>query len=141
MHCRNYHNMLKFTLSSLVELQKTGLDYNLRIGCYEKRVRLRFPIAFISGDGKSNNMLSGRYTSHQSQVLRQCRACLVHRDQLVNTANDCFKLPQVIPWFLVQHLHNLIDTDSSMQAEASTVHVHKTPPTETHTDSTSNAER
>ena len=91
MHCRNYHNMLKFTLSSLIELQKTGLEYNLRIGCYEKRVRLRFPIAFISGDGKSNNMFSGRYTSHQSQVMRQCRACLVHRDQLVNTVRRLFQ--------------------------------------------------
>ena len=109
MHCRNYHNMLKFTLSSLIELQKNGLDYNLRIGNYEKRVRLRFPIAFISGDGKSNNMLCGRYTSHQSQVLRQCRACLVHRDDLINTVDDCFKIPQEIPWFLVNHLHNLAE--------------------------------
>ena len=112
MHCRNYHNMLQFTLSSLIELQRTGLEYNLRIGNFEKHVRIRFPLAFISGDGKSNNMLSGRYTSHQSQVLRQCRACLVHREELVNTVNDCFKIPQEIPWFLVQHLHNLVEKES-----------------------------
>ena len=141
IHCRNYHNMLRFTLSSLIELQKTGLEYNLRIGNYEKRVRIRFPIAFISGDGKSNNMLSGRYTSHQSMVLRQCRACLVHRDQLTNTTDECFKIPQEIPWFLVQHLHNLVERGSNNvnqsrlpihnhAATASSTSVNESTPTE-----------
>eukprot|EP00978_Attheya_sp_CCMP212_P034207 scaffold142321_cov43-Attheya_sp.AAC.1 len=53
---------------------KGGIDFMLRIGNQVKRVRLHIIVAFFIGDGKSGDMLCGRYGGYTS-VWRISRAC------------------------------------------------------------------
>lgn len=107
MYCRNYHKQLRAMLASLVKLQATGLEYELQIGGYKKKVRLTFPMAFIMGDQKSNNNLAGRLASHSQTVERCSRACFVSFKELTDTKKKCYKVPQELYYQLTQHLFNL----------------------------------
>ena len=47
------------------------------------------PILFIIGDGKSNDVLTGQYSSHTEGVKRHCRACYCGVDSLDDPYAEC----------------------------------------------------
>jgi len=52
-------------------------------------------------------MLAGKFTSHQDKIERQSHACLVSFDELNDTQWNCFKLPQIVPFYLASLLYYL----------------------------------
>ena len=65
---RNYHNVLRMILESFYAAQqKRPLYVRLRIGQFVGEVSARLPLAFVIGDGKNRDTLTGRYGSYVSQ--------------------------------------------------------------------------
>jgi hypothetical protein len=74
---RNYHKCMEHALQSLKDCQKEGgITTFLRLGNDIRRLQIKVPVAFILGDGKSQDHLCGRYGGHNTQ--RMCRACNVN---------------------------------------------------------------
>ncbi len=63
----------------------------VRMGTQVKRVQLILPVAFIIGDGKSNDHLCCRYGGHRTK--RACRACTVPFSMLDVPGYQCQWLP------------------------------------------------
>ena len=84
---RNYHACLRVVLDSLIKAQKQPPPAYLRIGQRVKAVRCRVPLAFVIGDGKSGDMLCGRFGGYKT--TRMCRACCVSYADSNNPAHTC----------------------------------------------------
>ena len=74
MSNRNYHQCLSIVLESLKQAQQNPPLIWLRIGDRIKNLRLVIVVAFVSGDGLSNDALCGRKQSYVNSP-RLCRAC------------------------------------------------------------------
>ena len=78
---RNYHKCLREVVGSLIDVQRAGpLPMNIRIGDVVKRCNVVFPVAFISQDGKSKDMATGRYGAY-SRTKRIHPMCVVPQSQ------------------------------------------------------------
>jgi len=66
---------------------KDGILFDLRLGDQIKTVLIRVPVAFIMNDGKSADMLTGRYGSYS--MGRVSRACYCSFQNLSNTKERC----------------------------------------------------
>eukprot|EP00978_Attheya_sp_CCMP212_P039024 scaffold198861_cov39-Attheya_sp.AAC.1 len=89
---RNYHRLIRAILKSVHDCEaKGGIDFMLRIGNQVKRVRLHIIVAFFIGDGKSGDMLCGRYGGYTS-VWRISRACDSQQETCSNSTRECVHL-------------------------------------------------
>eukprot|EP00978_Attheya_sp_CCMP212_P021887 scaffold64342_cov48-Attheya_sp.AAC.5 len=71
----NYHRLHRAILKNVHDFEaKGGIDWMLRIGNQVKRVKLHIIVAFFIGDGKSGDMLCGRFGGYM-HVWRISRAC------------------------------------------------------------------
>ena len=91
--CRNMHRQLDVLLHGLYCVQH-GQDDRLKNVCItldDKQYLMDVicPILFIIGDGKSNDVLTGRYSSHTEGVKRHCRACYCGIDSLDHPYAEC----------------------------------------------------
>ncbi len=84
---RNYHKCLDVILRSFKKAQQKKPNLWLRLGKSLKKVYLHLPLAFVIGDGKSNDHLCGRYGGHRTN--RACRACTVSFSSLDNPNHQC----------------------------------------------------
>ena len=84
--CRNMHRQLDVLLHGLYCVQQGHDDRlkNVWITLDDKQYLMDVicPIFFIIGDGKSNDVLTGRYSSHTEGVKRHCLACYCGVDSL-----------------------------------------------------------
>ena len=82
---QSYHLALGFILRGLALVQEEGIVTWLRLGSYQKRVRLRIEVAFVMGDGKSADMLTCRVPSHHERrrVSRCCRTLQADCDRVL----------------------------------------------------------
>lgn len=75
----DYHFVLKFILSGLQELQRTGYYWKFQFPEYpgkEYERVLQFPLGLVIGDGKGSDTVCGKYQS-RSKVKHICRDCNV----------------------------------------------------------------
>ena len=85
---RNYHKCLNVALQSLKECQQSGgVTTFLRLGNDVRHLQLKVPVAFILGDAKSQDHLSGRYGGHNT--ARMCRACNISFKNADDTMHEC----------------------------------------------------
>jgi len=70
---RNLHKVWEAALSSFVKSQEEGHEVMLTLGNKAKFVKIKYYLAFVMGDAKSNDALTGRYGGHKT--TRMCRAC------------------------------------------------------------------
>jgi hypothetical protein len=84
---RNYHKCLRVVLQSFVDAQQESHQVYLRIGNWVKCTQPRLPIAFISGDAKSGDMLCGRFGGHNTK--RMARACNVSMPECEDHLVQC----------------------------------------------------
>ena len=90
---RDYqHACLDKILESLKAIQKKGFIYRLRLGDQVKWVRIYVPVAFVINDGKSADMLCGRYGSYSGGKIS--RACDVDFQECNNTEHKCCYIRQ-----------------------------------------------
>jgi hypothetical protein len=66
---------------------KGGTDFMLRIGNQVKKVKLHVIVALFIGDGKSGDMLCGRFGGYIS-VGRISRACDCPQDMSLSTQTE-----------------------------------------------------
>ena len=86
---RNYHKCLREVLRSLVDVQRSGpIAMNIRVGDSVKRCNVVFPVAFISQDGKSKDMATGRYGAY-SKTKRIHPMCVVPQSQADDHEFNC----------------------------------------------------
>ena len=108
---RNYHACLRVVLDSLITAQKHPPPAYLRIGERVKAVRCRVPLAFVIGDGKSGDMLCGRFGGYKT--TRMCRACCVSYHDCNNPAHTCkWVVAKVLQEFsekASEHVEPLVD--------------------------------
>jgi hypothetical protein len=93
---RNYHKMLEPIMKSVAEMEAIGrTDFMLlRIGNQVKTVRLHvIVLAFFIGDGKSGDILCGRFGGYTS-IGRISRACDCSQAGCSNTERECAFLQQ-----------------------------------------------
>ena len=83
---QSYHLALGFILRGLALVQEEGIVTWLRLGNYQKRVRLRIEVAFVMGDGKSADMLTCRVPSHHEsrRISRCCRTVQADCDRVLH---------------------------------------------------------
>jgi len=79
----DYHNCLRAIVKSISDHDRAGIYDWLQLGSTRKYVRVRCPIAFIIGDGKSGDQICLRYGS--CFVERLSRACLCPNTEADNT--------------------------------------------------------
>ena len=84
---RNYHHCLEVILRSFKQAQDSKPLVWLRLGTQVKQVCLHLPLAFVIGDGKSNDHLCCRYGGHKAK--RACRACTVPFAMLDQPGYQC----------------------------------------------------
>ena len=84
---RNYHQCMSAALASLKHYQKNGLSSYVRLGNEVALRDLKIPVAFILGDAKSQDTLSGRFLSRNTK--RMCRACNVTFQNSSNPLHKC----------------------------------------------------
>jgi hypothetical protein len=89
---RDYHSCLDKILETLIDVQKHGFIHHLRLGDQVKLVRIRVPVAFVINDGKSADMLCGRYGSYSKG--RISRACDVQFKDCGNPHHLCCYIEQ-----------------------------------------------
>ena len=74
LSCRNYHKCLSVVLESFKRTQKQKVfDWHLRLGSYMMRCNLRFPLCFVIGDAKSQDVQCGRFGGYKTK--RMSRKC------------------------------------------------------------------
>jgi hypothetical protein len=114
---RNYHRLLYPIMKSVADMEaKGGTDFMLRIGNQVKKVRLHVIVAFFIGDGKSGDMLCGRFGGYTS-VGRISRACDCPQDGCSNTSRECvFLLRKKMEETYQKSLSS--DGDTAKQAKA-----------------------
>eukprot|EP00978_Attheya_sp_CCMP212_P034214 scaffold142374_cov35-Attheya_sp.AAC.1 len=67
---------------------KGSIDWMLRIGNQVKRVKMHIIVAFFIGDGKSGDMLCGRYGGY-THVWRISRACDCWQECCSDSTREC----------------------------------------------------
>jgi hypothetical protein len=86
---RNYHNVLRVIMESYYTAQqRPSFNADLRIGEYVGRVNLRVPLAFVIGDAKSRDMLTGRYSAYTG-VARITAACHTPQHKCADHTHQC----------------------------------------------------
>ena len=75
---------------------------DLRLGSMVRRVRLRLFVTIVNGDGKSGNMVCGRYGAHKN-AKRISRTCNVSFAESDNPAHVCY-------WMTTDYVKPLVDT-------------------------------
>ena len=89
---RNYHRLLRAILKNVHDCEaKGGIDWMLRIGNQVKRVKLHIIVAFFIGDGKSGDILCGRFGGY-TNVWRISRACDCWQQNCSNSSRECVYL-------------------------------------------------
>jgi hypothetical protein len=90
---RQYHACLSKILDSFSSSQQMNVRRTayIRIGDKVKRVRVFTPLAFVIGDGKSNDTLCGRYGGHKTE--RMSRSCMVSYEDSNNPYHECKLMP------------------------------------------------
>lgn len=113
---RDYHAILFSILSPLIDLQeKGGFKWEFEIGGKLCEARCKVPVQFIIGDCKSQDMLCGRYGSHNCHSI--CRDC----DCTFQESDD----PNVICTPLKSsHINDLIDNDNTDALQKLSFHTH-----------------
>ena len=83
---QSYHLALGFVLRGIAQVQEEGIVTWLRLGPYQKRVRLRIEVAFVMGDGKSADMLTCRVPSHKPtrRISRCCHTLQADCDRVLH---------------------------------------------------------
>ena len=86
---QSYHLALGYVLKGFQQVQDDGIVTWLRLGTFQKKVRLRVEIAFIVGDGKSADMLTCRLPGcHPTRrISRCCRTLQQDCDQVLQTCS------------------------------------------------------
>jgi hypothetical protein len=114
---RNYHKCLDIALASLKKVQKAGgFNGYIRLGNQLMKKMILVPVAFISGDAKSQDMLCGRYGTHNTG--RMCRACDV-------SFKDSDKIDYKCKWFKHDHFnqqYNILYNECSTDKEKDTAY-------------------
>jgi len=72
----NYHRCLSIIIEAINEADREGIYTWLRLGDQVKYVRLRIPIAFVIGDGKSGDQICQRFAGYTG-IARLSRPCTV----------------------------------------------------------------
>ena len=114
----DFHFILGFLLRRIktIQKQKNGFKWDFKFSKYGNKVykrTLRFPIGFLSGDGKGNHTLCGKFQS-RSKSKYLCRECNVELDQ----SDD--------PNFICK-FHKMKDLDSMSKKELNDYSFHKIP--------------
>ena len=65
---RNYQQILRVVLESLVSYQHSGIPHQFNVGPYRKSVMLWPKVCLVMGDAKSGDCLTGRYGTHDKLV-------------------------------------------------------------------------
>jgi hypothetical protein len=89
---QDYHDILNFIFSELVEVQRRGIAWSFSEHCGElsnRRVVLRLPIQLIIGDCEGHDKLCGRYKSHSQNVKGLCRDCDIPTREADNVDWKC----------------------------------------------------
>ena len=69
----NCHKCLSMVLASCKKAQQESKPFYLRLGSCVHHCDLQFPLAFVIGDAKSQDMLCGRFAgSKTKQMPREC---------------------------------------------------------------------
>lgn len=79
---------------SFAKYQRDGIWFHLRLGNKVKFVRLRIPLFFVIGDGKSGDTLLGRYAAYNKGVGRIYRSCDCKFEDAGNPYVHCNNLKQ-----------------------------------------------
>ena len=91
MAIRNFHKCMDVALDSFKKCQKAGgADCFLRLGDEIQLRQCIFPLAFVLGDAKSQDTISGRYGGHNCP--RMCRSCNVSMQESDNPYFLCQKI-------------------------------------------------
>lgn len=107
---RNYHRCLEVALASYKKVQDAGgFNTYLRLGNQVRKKMILVPLAFISGDAKSQDMLTCRYGTHNGG--RMCRACDVSfiDSDAINYKCNWFRHNHFNRWLLI--LYNECSTN------------------------------
>jgi len=86
----HYHSCLCWVLQSFIYAQQRSIVFDFQLGNQVKRVLIQVPLAFVMGDGKSADMLTGRYGSYN--MGWESHACNCLFDNLCNTKETCHYL-------------------------------------------------
>jgi hypothetical protein len=97
----NYHKCLKVALQSLSETQQRGgMRTFLCLGDDVRERTVWVPLAFILGDAKSQDTITGRYGGHN--CIRMCRVCYVSFEESDNPEHVC-------QWVSADRFESLVD--------------------------------
>ena len=74
---QEYHDILKFLMDQLYEIQKSGIKWVFRSAKDRREIPvvLKVPIQFIIGDCEGHDKLAGRYKGHGLNIKGLCRDC------------------------------------------------------------------
>jgi hypothetical protein len=98
---RNYHRCWFALFNPFIQLQKEGMTVYMRIGDMLRKVKAYFPIAVITGNAKSNDMLCCR-VAHYNQA-RMSRACYTSFDECNDYQKRCEWVRQDEQKLLLEH--------------------------------------
>ena len=85
----SYHRFFGHILDGFARLEEKGFVKWLRLGNRNKLVRIRPHIAYIIGDGKSRDMLTGRQGGHRKGATRISSACMTGQLNCSNVIPAC----------------------------------------------------
>ena len=88
--CRNYHKCLSVALESFVKFQNSDIQTFLRVGDYISDITAVTPLCCVINDGKSADVLTGRYVGYNTQCMTRCCECSL--DECDNHDHKCILL-------------------------------------------------
>ena len=110
---RNYQQILRVVLESLVSYQHSGIPHQFNVGPYRKSVMLWPKVCLVMGDAKSGDCLTGRYGTHDKLVRRQSRHCFTTFNHLDVPRYPC----QMIRTYQMRFLNVLAYANSAEMVE------------------------
>ena len=114
---RDYHAILHTILSPLIDLQKKGgfkWEFNLNGNVYDATCKV--PVQFVIGDCKSQDVLCGRYGSHNCHSI--CRDCDCTFDDSDDPYIQCMPLKS-------SDINDLIENDNTDALKILSFHHHE----------------
>ena len=107
---RNYHRMLQVLTDDLRStLQEADFRLELRIGDWVAKKRLVFVVSLVTGDLKSIDTITLRYSTHSAKVPRQMVGCYCAYDSLDKCGDPLIRGTKACVPVWSDHLHILTE--------------------------------